>query len=80
MSGADVTRALAGGLDFVVVGRAAVLHHDFPRRVIADPAFQPTPLPVTPDYLRGEGLSPAFVTYMRNWKGFVTEAAVPQPV
>jgi hypothetical protein len=29
------------------------------------------PLPVTPEYLAAEGLSPAFVTYMDNFKGFV---------
>jgi 2,4-dienoyl-CoA reductase-like NADH-dependent reductase (Old Yellow Enzyme family) len=71
-SAADAERALAAGLDFVVVGRAAVLHHDFPRRVEADPAFEMAALPVTPQYLAAEGLSPTFVEYMRNWKGFVT--------
>ncbi len=80
MTGADVARALAAGLDFVVVGRAGILHHDFPRRVAANPDFEPTPLPVSPEYLAAEGLSPTFVTYMRNWKGFVTEVATPQPV
>ncbi len=75
MTGADAARALAAGLDFVIVGRAAILHHDFPRLVASNPAFEPTPLPVTADYLCAEGLSPPFVQYMRNWKGFVAEAA-----
>lgn len=75
MTGADATRALEAGLDFIVVGRAAVLHHDFPRRVMDNPTFQHVPLPVSSDYLRDEGLSPAFVTYMRNWAGFVAEPA-----
>ena len=39
--------ALEAGVDFVLVGRAAILHHDFPEKVRRDPAFQPTPLPVT---------------------------------
>lgn len=73
-TGADTVRALAEGLDFVVIGKAAVLHHDFARRVLADQAFRPTAIPVTPDYLRNEGLSDTFIKYMRNWPGFVAEA------
>jgi 2,4-dienoyl-CoA reductase-like NADH-dependent reductase (Old Yellow Enzyme family) len=68
-------RAMEGGLDFVVIGRGAILHHDFPKRVQADADFKPVPNPVTADYLRGEGLGEAFVTYMRTWKGFVADAA-----
>lgn len=71
----DCARAIESGLDYVVIGRAAILHHDFPKRVAADPRFTPTPLPVSPKYLNDEGLSDVFVHYMRNWKGFVTEAA-----
>ena len=75
MSGADATRSLAAGLDFVVIGRGAVLHHDFPARVQAEPEFRAAGLPVTAEYLAQEGLSPVFVEYMRNWKGFVASAA-----
>jgi 2,4-dienoyl-CoA reductase-like NADH-dependent reductase (Old Yellow Enzyme family) len=78
MSSADAARVLDAGMDFVVIGRAAVLHHDFPRRVAADPAFHPMATPVSPEYLHSEGLSEAFVQYMRNWKGFVTDP-VEQP-
>ncbi|NJD30587.1 MAG: NADH:flavin oxidoreductase [Gammaproteobacteria bacterium] len=73
MSGADAARCLAQGLDFVVIGRGAILHHDFPDRVRADAAFEATRLPVTSEHLRNEGLGPAFVKYMGNWKGFVAE-------
>jgi len=73
VTGADAARVLAAGMDFVVIGRSAVLHHDFARRVAVDPAFAPVPIPVSPDYLRSEGLSDTFVKYMRNWKGFVTD-------
>ncbi len=72
-TGAQCRQAMEAGLDFVVIGRAGILHHDFPRRVAADPGFVPTPLPVSADYLRGEGLGEAFVGYMRTWKGFVAE-------
>ncbi len=34
------------GLDFVVVGRGAILHHDFPEKVKADPDFTPIALPL----------------------------------
>lgn len=72
-TGAEAARALTAGLDFVVIGRAAVLHHDFPKRVAADPAFEPVALPVSADHLRAEGLSEPFVNYMRTWKGFVSD-------
>ena len=39
----------------------------------ADPDFQPIALPVTRAYLRAEGLSPTFIEYMNNWKGFVAQ-------
>ena len=73
LTAADCCRALDAGADFVLLGRAAILHHDFPRRVAADPEFAAIVPPVSPDYLAAEGLGPSFVTYMRNWKGFVTE-------
>ncbi len=62
------------GADFVTIGRAAILHHDFPERVRADPDFASIPLPVSAEHLRAEGLGPAFVGYMKTWKGFVAEA------
>jgi 2,4-dienoyl-CoA reductase-like NADH-dependent reductase (Old Yellow Enzyme family) len=74
-TGEEAAKVLGLGLDFAVSGRAAILHHDFPRRVKADAQFKPHALPVTPEYLAAEGLSPTFVGYMRNWKGFVTEPA-----
>ena len=74
MSGADARRCIEAGADFVVVGRAAILHHDFPARVQSNPAFESIALPVTATYLANEGLGPAFVQYMGNWKGFVAAA------
>jgi 2,4-dienoyl-CoA reductase-like NADH-dependent reductase (Old Yellow Enzyme family) len=75
MTGEQAAGCLAAGLDFVVIGRAAILHHDLPRRIAANPTFTPTSTPVTPAYLRDEGLSDTFVKYMRNWPGFVVEDA-----
>ena len=71
MSGADAAHCLDAGADVVVVGRGAILHHDFPIRVQKDPAFEVVSLPVTEHYLRSEGLGAAFIKYMHSWKGFV---------
>jgi 2,4-dienoyl-CoA reductase-like NADH-dependent reductase (Old Yellow Enzyme family) len=70
---ADARRCLDAGVDFVVLGRAAILHHDFPRRMAADPDFEPVQLPVTREYLRSQGLGDAFLNYMANWAGFVKD-------
>lgn len=78
-TGANVRTAMEAGLDFVIIGRGGILHHDFPRRIEADPNFTPTPLPVSADYLRKEGLGPAFVQYMRTWKGTVEEEKAAEP-
>ena len=72
-SAAECQAGLDGGLDFVIVGRGAILHHDFPQQAVANPDFQVTPLPVTREYLAGEGLGPKFVDYMASWKGFVAD-------
>jgi 2,4-dienoyl-CoA reductase-like NADH-dependent reductase (Old Yellow Enzyme family) len=73
LSGADVRQALEHGADFAILGRAGILHHDFPKRLAADPEFVATAPPVTRDYLRRERLGEAFIAYMAGWKGFVAE-------
>ena len=70
---ADVQQVLASGVDFVTIGRSAILHHNFPERVLADPQFVPTALPVTVDYLKQEGLSDNFIKYMGRWPDFVAK-------
>jgi len=67
----EVNRAMAAGIDFIMLGRAAILHHDFPLQMQADQNFTPVRNPVSADYLRAEGLGEAFITYMSGWKGFV---------
>jgi len=74
MRAADAQGVLEAGFDFPVIGWAAILHHDFPMRALADPTFSAIATPVSEAYLRGEGLGPAFVNYMRAWKGFVEAA------
>jgi 2,4-dienoyl-CoA reductase-like NADH-dependent reductase (Old Yellow Enzyme family) len=72
-SAEDCRRALAHGADFAILGRAAILHHDFPLRAKADRDFRSTALPVTRAYLKQERLGPAFIKYMSGWKGFVAQ-------
>ena len=68
----DAARACIGdGFDFVSIGRAAIVHHDFVQRIAAEPDFTMAALPVTVERLRAEGLGPAFINYMRRWEGFV---------
>jgi len=70
-SAQDVQSVFAKGVDALTIGRAAILHHDFPERCRDDPFFEPVELPVTPEYLHSEGLSEPFIAYMKNWEGFV---------
>lgn len=72
-SAAAVREALGAGADIAVIGRAAITNHDFPRLMRDDPDFAMRALPVPAQTLRDEGLSDAFVGYMRNWKGFVAD-------
>jgi len=72
-SPAIAAQMLENGADYVLIGRAAILHHDFPERA-RDAAFTPIALPVTAEYLANQGLGPAFVKYMSTWPGFVEAA------
>lgn len=81
MGAESARRVIDHGCDFVVVGRAAVLHHDYPRLVAENPEFEPIARPVSREHLRKEGLSPVFVNYMDQWKGFVApEPELESPV
>jgi len=70
-SGKDVRKVLEAGIDFVTIGRSAILHHDFPQKFIENPSFMPVENPVSEDYLKSEGLSKTFINYMKRWEGFV---------
>ncbi|MDB9724416.1 NADH:flavin oxidoreductase [bacterium] len=68
----EVRLAMEADIDFVLLGRAAILHHDFPLQMQADSHFTPISNPVSSDHLREQGLGEAFITYMSGWKGFVS--------
>jgi 2,4-dienoyl-CoA reductase-like NADH-dependent reductase (Old Yellow Enzyme family) len=68
---ADVQRVLDAGVDILVLGRVAILHHDYPRRLQADPNWLPRRAPVSRDVLAAEGVSPKFVNYLEQNFRFV---------
>jgi len=69
----DVDRVLEAGADFPILGRVAILHHDYPNLLRADPDFIPVRPPVSRQHLLDEGLSDTFVEYMNRWPGFIEE-------
>jgi 2,4-dienoyl-CoA reductase-like NADH-dependent reductase (Old Yellow Enzyme family) len=70
-SAPDVKRCLDAGADFILIGRAAVLHHDFPKQVRHDANFHATALPVSRAYLANEGVGEKFIDYLAHWENFV---------
>lgn len=71
MGTGDAQACLQAGIDFVLPGRAAILHHDLPRCFMDDESFEPAGLPVTREHLRREGLGEAFIEYLSRWPDFV---------
>ena len=69
----EAERALAGGVDWIMLGRAAILHHDFPAQQQQNPSFSPVTLPVPREHLEKEGVSEKFIEYLSAWKGFVAD-------
>ena len=59
--------ALSSPLGDLRIARIGAL----PAPVSSNPVLEAAALPVTRQHLRDEGLSPVFVEYMNNWKGFV---------
>jgi 2,4-dienoyl-CoA reductase-like NADH-dependent reductase (Old Yellow Enzyme family) len=64
-------RALLHGADYVDIGKAAILAHDFPKQVLDNPDFQLPERPVSEAFLRDQGLGSKFISYMRDFGGFV---------
>lgn len=64
-SAAIAREMLDKGADYVLIGRAAIVHHNFPE-LARDPGFAQAPTPVSAEHLAKEGVSPTFVEYLRN--------------
>jgi 2,4-dienoyl-CoA reductase-like NADH-dependent reductase (Old Yellow Enzyme family) len=74
MDAATARRCLDSGVDFVLIGRGAMLRHDFARRALTDPHYRSPALPVSRAHLQAEGLGPAFLQYVSStWPNFVAE-------
>lgn len=73
MSAQTAREVIEAGCDFVAIGRAAILRHNFTELVKANSSYVSPPLPVSVDHLLDEGLAPPFISYMRSWPGFVAE-------
>jgi 2,4-dienoyl-CoA reductase-like NADH-dependent reductase (Old Yellow Enzyme family) len=71
----QASAVIAAGCDYVSLGRAAILHHDYPEQLRRSAGFAPAETPVAPAHLAAEGLTPGFIEYMKSFKGFVAEAA-----
>lgn len=72
-SGRVAQKVIDAGVDFVCIGQAAILHHDFPVQVQQNPQFEASKLPVSATYLKEQGLGPKFIKYMRRWPNFVSD-------
>jgi len=70
---ADVQMVLDAGVDVPVLGRVAILHHDYPARLRADAGFEPRHAPVSREVLASEGVSPSFVEYLAGTFRFVAD-------
>ncbi|MSR11050.1 MAG: NADH:flavin oxidoreductase [Gammaproteobacteria bacterium] len=68
---ADAEKVMATGVDWIMLGRAAIIHHDFPLQMQANPSFKPLENPVSKAHLEAEGVSEKFLNYLSTWKGFV---------
>ena len=74
LDAATARRCLDSGADFVLIGRGAMLHHDFASRALADPEFRSIERPVSRAHLQAEGLGPDFLEYVTStWPRFVAD-------
>ena len=74
MTAQHVQAVLDAGVDFVALGRAGILHHDWPKKYASQASFESISTPVSKLHLEAEGLGPKFIEYMSTWAGFVEEA------
>ena len=71
-STADAKWLMEQGADFVGVARVAIAHPNWAQG-LSDTNYEPKRPPFTRDELLTADLSPVFVDYMCNWKGFVVK-------
>ena len=70
----EAEATIAAGADWIILGRAAMLQHDFPNRYKVDPSFKPVQMPVSRQYLKNEGISEKFQAYIQpRWPEFFAD-------
>jgi len=67
----DILKCLDQGADFVLLGRAGILHHDYPDQLAANDSFNSVPMPVSVEHLTKEGVSQPFIDYLDSFGSFV---------
>lgn len=77
MSMQDAANLIDSGCDFVSIGRAAILRHDFPEQVKQVPPYDSPALPVSESLLREQGAGAPFIAYLRTFPGMVRESDLP---
>ena len=68
---ADAHAVLERGASVVALGRAAILHPDWPQRA-RDPRWDVKRPPITRAELLDRSVSPVFAQYLTRWKNFVS--------
>ena len=69
----EIETVMGENVDWLMLGRAAILHHDFPNRYLRVADFTPVKNPVSSTYLKAEGVSKKFISYLKSWPGFVAD-------
>jgi 2,4-dienoyl-CoA reductase-like NADH-dependent reductase (Old Yellow Enzyme family) len=70
----DAEVTLDAGADWIMLGRAAMLQHDWPNRYEENPSFRPVEMPVPRKYLESEGISKKFQDYIQGrWPEFFAD-------
>ena len=69
----DAEQIISEGVDFVLLGKYGIFHHDYPKLYAENPRFEIASIPVTADYLRTQGVSENFITYLSKWDGLMSK-------
>lgn len=72
-SAAEARACLEAGADYALIGRAAIVHHDWPKLAAADPGFEPMATPAPAAHFEKEGLGPTFIAYLGATFEMVTQ-------
>lgn len=73
MSAALAAGVIEAGCDFVTIGRAGILRHDFPVRVRLDPNYDSPSQPIAVQHLQDQGVGQDFIAYLRTFPGLVAQ-------